>query len=486
MIIDLSTSFLTDSKRVVVLLITSIAAFMSPLDGSIVNVALPSIARSLNAGLGFLILVPTIYLIVLASLQTTFGRLADVKGRVRIFKIGVAVFTVASLFAGFSQDILQLIFCRMIQGVGAAIMGATSTALVAEAYPPSKRGTAIGVNTMAVYAGLTLGPVLGGFLVQGFGWRSIFLVNIPIGITTLLLSTYWLRGLGVKTTKRGFDWVGSATLTLFLVTLLLILSQRDLQFTATQLTTLSALCILSFSAFIYTERRVSEPLMDLHLFTSNRLFSAGNITALLNYLTTAGTVLLISLHLQFILGYSPSEAGLILLTQPLVMVIVAPMAGWLSDRIDARVLSSIGMMIRTAGLLLLAFYSEALSRSFVIIPLFILGLGNGLFSSPNVNSILSSVPQERYGLASGIISTMRTVGQSIGIAIMGSIVSLVMPPGTFAKLSEGAGELIEFFLSGVRLSFFVASILSGLGVFTSLVRGSEHKQGSVADVKMKF
>jgi len=482
--VGLSSSFLADSKRVVVLIIASIAAFMGPLDGSIVNVALPSIARSLNAGLGYLILVPTIYLIVLASLQTTFGRLADVKGRVRVFNIGVGVFTAASLLAGLSQDILQLILFRMIQGVGAAIMGATATALVAEAYPPSKRGTAIGMNIMAAYAGLTLGPVLGGFLVQVFGWRSIFLVNIPIGVATLLLSTYWLRDSSVKAIRRGFDLVGSATLTLFLVSLLLLLSHSDLRFTATQLTTLFALCILSLSAFIYAERSVSEPLIDLRLFTSNRLFSAGNITALLNYSTTAGTVLLISIHLQFILGYSPSEAGLILLTQPLVMVAVAPIAGRLSDRIDARVLSSIGMMIRTAGLLLLAFYSEALSKSFIIIPLIILGLGNGLFSSPNVNSILSSVPKEKYGLASGIINTIRTMGQSIGIAIMGFIVSSVMPPGTFARLSEDAVGLAAFFLSGVRMAFLVASVLSGLGIFTSLARGSEHRQSSSVDVKV--
>jgi EmrB/QacA subfamily drug resistance transporter len=480
----LSTSFLADSKRVVVLIIASIAAFMGPLDGSIVNVALPSIARSLNAGLSYLILVPTIYLIVLASLQTTFGRLADVKGRVRVFNIGVGVFTAASLLAGLSQDILQLILFRVIQGVGAAIMGATATALVAEAYPPSRRGAAIGVNTMAVYAGLTLGPVLGGFLVQVFGWRSIFLVNIPIGFATLFLSAYWLRGLGVKVMRRGFDLVGSATLTTFLVTLLLILSQGDLQFTSAQLTALSTLCVLSLSAFVYSERRVSEPLMDLRLFTSNRLFSAGNITALLNYSTTAGTVLLISIHLQFILGFSPSEAGLILLSQPLVMVVVAPIAGWLSDRIDARVLSSIGMTIRTAGLLLLALYSEALSRSFIIAPLLILGLGNGLFSSPNVNSILSSVPKEKYGLASGILSTIRTMGQSIGIAILGSVVSMAMPPGTFARLGEDADELAAFFLGGVKMAFLTASILSGLGIFTSLIRGSEHKQRASVEVRM--
>jgi EmrB/QacA subfamily drug resistance transporter len=480
----MSALSLADSKRVVVLTIASIAAFMGPLDGSIVNVALPSIARSLNAGLGYLILVPTIYLIVLASLQTTFGRLADVKGRVRVFNIGVCVFTAASLLAGLSQDILQLIIFRMIQGVGAAIMGATATALVAEAYPPSRRGAAIGMNTMAAYAGLTLGPVLGGFLTQVFGWRSVFLVNIPIGVATLVLSTYWLRGLGVKTMRRGFDLVGSATLTIFLVSLLLILSQADLQFTAAQLTALSALCILSLSAFIYAERRVSEPLMDLRLFTSNRLFSAGNITALLNYSTTAGTVLLLSIHLQFILGYSPSEAGLILLTQPLVMVVVAPIAGWLSDRIDARVLSSIGMMVRTAGLLLLALYNEALSRNFIIIPLLILGLGNGLFSSPNVNSILNSVPKEKYGLASGIISTIRTMGQSIGIAIMGFIVSIVMPPGAFARLSEDVAGLSAFFLSGVRMAFLISSILSGVGIFTSLARGSEHRQSYTADAKM--
>lgn len=471
----MSAAELSNSRRLGALLVASVAAFMGTLDGSIVNLALPSIARSLNAGLGYLILVPTTYLIVLASLQTTFGRLADVKGRVKIFNLGVVVFTAASLLAGLSQDILQLILFRVIQGVGAAIMTATSTAIVAEAYPPSKRGAAIGVNTMAVYIGLTVGPVLGGFLVQAFGWRSIFLVNLPIGGLVLLLSVCWLRGLGRSVAQRSFDLAGSATLTIFLATLLLILSQEDLGLNSMQAATLALVSMSSLGAFVYIERRVGEPLMDLHLFTSNRLFSAGNITALLNYSTTAGTVLLISIHLQFILGFTPSEAGLIILTQPLVMVVVAPIAGWLSDRVEARTLSSIGMLIRTLGLLFLAFYDAALSSSFIAVPLFILGLGNGIFSSPNTNSILSSVSRERYGLASGTVGTMRTMGQSLGIAVMGSIVSLMMPPGTFTQLSSDASGLATFFVNGARSAFLVASILSGVGVFTSLIRGKENR-----------
>ncbi|MEM1994639.1 MAG: MFS transporter [Nitrososphaerales archaeon] len=469
---------LKPSRRLGVLIIASIAAFMGTLDGSIVNLALPSIAKALNAGLGYLILVPTIYLIVLASLQTTFGRLADVKGRVRVFNFGVVVFTAASLLAGLSQDILQLIFFRVIQGAGAAIMAATATAIVAEAYPPSKRGAAIGVNTMAVYIGLTVGPVLGGFLVQVFGWRSIFLVNLPIGGLVLLLSVYWLRGMGESSVNRSFDLGGSATLTLFLTSLLLVLSQGDLGFNTVQTATLASVSLISLAAFVHIERRVNEPLMDLHLFTSNRLFSAGNITALLNYSTTAGTVLLISIHLQSILGFSPSEAGLIILTQPLVMVIAAPIAGWLSDHIEARILSSIGMLIRTLGLLMLAFYDAALSSSFIVIPLFILGLGNGMFSSPNTNSILSSVSRERYGLASGTIGTMRTMGQSIGIALMGSIVSYAMPSGTFMHLSSDASGLTTLFVNGAKTAFLTASILSGIGVFTSLIRGKEIKRSS--------
>ena len=464
------------SRRLGALLIASIAAFMGTLDGSIVNLALPNIAKSLNAGLGYLMLVPTIYLIVLASLQTTFGRLADVKGVVRVFNIGVVVFIASSLFAGLSQDIIQLIFFRVVQGVGAATMAATATAIVAEAYPPSKRGAAIGVNTMAVYVWLTVGPVLGGFLVQVFSWRSIFLVNLPIGGLVLLFSAYWLRGIGVRSANRSFDLVGSATLTLFLTTMLLVLSRGDLGFNAMQTATLASVSILSLAAFIHIERRVSEPLMDLRLFTSNRLFSAGNITALLNYSTTAGTVLLISIHLQLILGFSPSEAGLILLAQPLVMVITAPIAGWLSDRIDARIVSSIGMLIRTIGLLLLAFYDPALTSGFIVVPLLILGLGNGIFSSPNTNSILSSVSRERYGLASGTIGTMRTMGQSLGIALMGSIVSLTMPAGAFTRLSSDASGVAAFFLNGAKAAFMVASILSGMGVSTSLIRGRESKQ----------
>ena len=267
---------------------------------------------------------------------------------------------------------------------------------------------------------------------------------------------------------------------MFLVTLLLAIS--GLPLTLWELLALVSACLFSFAGFVYLERRPDiVPLLDLRLFTQNRPFAAGNATALMNYTTSSGTLLVMSLYLQDILGYSPITAGLILLAQPVVMVIIAPISGALSDRTSARILSSLGMMTRVVAFLLLSGLGVSSSVLAILFPLMLVGLGHALFSSPNTNSVMSSVPREELGLASGTLGTVRSSAQAIGVAVMGGVVALALPVGAFAALGAGSaasGAIAQQFVAGMRDAFLVAAVLSAIGVFTSLVRGKDERAHS--------
>jgi EmrB/QacA subfamily drug resistance transporter len=461
-----------------VLLIASVASFMAAFDGSIVNLALPAIARSLQATFADLILISTVYLVVIASFQTSFGRLGDRSGMKRVFVLGVVVFTAGSFLAGLSGGVPELLSFRIVQGVGAAMMSATASALVVAAFPAAERGRALGINLGTVYTGLTAGPFAGGILVQLFGWRSIFYVNVPIGIITVTLAYFYLKQERMERSRAKFDFPGAISLTVFLVTLLLALSGLGLTLWGLAALVLTSAC--SFVSFVLLERRPGiMPLVDLRLFTQNRTFAAGNATALMNYIAASGTLLVMSLYLQEILGYSPFVAGLILLVQPVAMVITAPIAGTLSDRVSAHVLSSLGMLTRVFAFFLLSLLGVSSSGAAIWFPLILVGLGHALFSSPNSNSIMSSVPREEIGLASGTLGTVRSAAQSMGVAVMGGIVAASMPAGAFAALSDGgsvaSAGIAQFFVTGMHEAFLIAALLSAIGVFTSLLRGDDKR-----------
>lgn len=458
--------------------ITSIAYFMIPFDGSAVNVALPYIAHSLHASLSTLIWIPTVYLLVFATLETTMGRLGDIRGKRNLFIITLVIFTAGSLFAGLSASIGQLILARIVQGLGGAGMDAIGLSIITGAFPEGRRGRAFGLNSMVVYIGLTSGPALGGLLVQYLGWRSLFYVNIPIGIVAVVLSILFIQKDATEVKSRQqFDVLGAVTLAGFLITVLLILNGHDFVLPEIGNILLYTSCILFIIGFIYVEERVSQaPLLDLHLFTRNRLFAGGSATALMNYLTVFGTLFVLSVYLQSILGYSPLAAGLILLPQPIFMAISAPIAGALSDRISAQVLSSIGMGLKTIAFLFLATLGTNSSIVSIAIPLVVVGIGHGFFSSPNVNSVMGSVTAEKFGIASGTMGTIRQSGQSIGIAVLGGIVASHLPVGSlniFASTIILNGVLASDFVSGVRIAFIAAAVICGIGIFTSLMRGKQ-------------
>ncbi|MBS7612348.1 MFS transporter [Candidatus Bathyarchaeota archaeon] len=316
------------SYKWIVLLITTVGAFMTPLDSSIVSIALPTIASDLRIDFTMVIWVPTAYLLCLTVLLTSFGRLADIKGRKPLFILGFTIFTIASLLSSVSQNGIQLIIFRAIQGAGAALISANSPAIVTDVFPSNERGKALGVNTMAVYVGLSVGPTLGGLLVQSLGWRSIFYINLPIGIFVITLSLLKLKESTVLKSQQKFDLMGAGTLSIGLTMLLLALTFGGSYGWRTPfILSLFAASGVFLIVFIFLEKRMAEDaVLDVSLFIRNRLFAAANLSALLNYTSYFAVSFLMSFYLQRVLGYSPTQAGLLLLPMPLTMAVLAPIS----------------------------------------------------------------------------------------------------------------------------------------------------------------
>jgi EmrB/QacA subfamily drug resistance transporter len=328
-----------------VLLITTIGAFMSPFDGSVVTVAIPSIAFSINLGLEAAVWIQLAYLLLLTVLLINAGRLADLRGRRRFYTLGFVVFTTGSVLCGLSGTGWQLVFFRAVQGLGAAFISANSPAIVTDTFPRQERGRALGINTMAVYTGLMVGPVLGGILVQNYGWRSIFFVNVPIGIVVITLTILKLNADRPRARGTGFDLAGAATLSISLASTLVVLTLGGVYgWDSAPTLLLGALSVVMLLLFLHIERQLTRfPTLDLSLFTKNRLFAAANGTAFLSYVAVNGITLMMAIYLESIRGFDPQTTGLYLIAQATPMALLSPLSGWLSDRLGSRLLSTLGM-----------------------------------------------------------------------------------------------------------------------------------------------
>ena len=469
----------------IVLLITTIGAFMTPLDGSIVTVAIPSIASSIRIGLEAAVWIPLAYLLLLTVLLINVGRIADLRGRKRFYVLGFIIFTAGSVLCALSITDLQLVIFRALQGVGAALILANSTAIVTDSFPTTERGKALGINTMAVYIGLTAGPVIGGILVQNYGWRSIFYVNVPIGILVITLTILKLKETRTGRMSGGFDLAGAATLSIALASLLVVLTLGSTYGWVSTLT--FALLIVSgamFMLFLQIETRLARyPTFDLSLFTRNRLFAAANATALLSYVAFYGVTLMIAIYLQSIRGLNPETAGFYLISESAAMAILSPFSGWLSDRFGSRLLSTLGMLVVTVGLYLFSQLNASSSALDVISRLVVVGVGFGVFSSPNTSAVMGSVKQMKLGVAAGTLGTMRFMGQSVGLALLGMVMAATVPPKTllalFTGLSVQDSVAITEFVQGMRNFFLIASIIGVLATLTSMVRGRENRDLNV-------
>ncbi len=459
-----------------VLLVTTIGVFMVSLDTSIVTIALPSIASSIHMGLEAAVWIQLAYLLLLTVLLINAGRLADLKGRKRLYTLGFFIFTISSALCGTSGTDLQLIAFRAIQGVGAALIASNSSAILTDAFPGSELGKALGVYSMAIYTGLVTGPIVGGILVQGFGWRSIFFVNVPIGIVVILLATMTLKET-VRTRRggEGFDFAGAVSLSVALAAILVLLTLAGIVGLATTLTLL-LISGVSFISFLRIEAKVARyPVFELSLFTKNRLFAAANTTAFLAYVAFTGVTLMMSIFLQNVKGLNPSTTGLFLVSISLSMALLSPISGWLSDRFGSRSLSTAGMMCVTLGLYLFSELNTTSSTEEVILKLVLLGVGFGLFSSPNTSAVMGSVERSKLGVAAGTLGTMRFMGQAIGLALLGAVISTAIPPkamlAIFTGLNAQNSVTASEFTSGMRTFFLVTAGVGGISTAISMVRG---------------
>jgi EmrB/QacA subfamily drug resistance transporter len=450
-----------------VLLVSTFAAFLTPFLTSAVNLALPSIGKDLHANAINLGWVISSFILTSAIFLLPFGRLGDIIGRKKVFTIGIVLFTISTFLIVFSQSIITLIILRIFQGFSSAMIFGTSMAILTSVFQPGERGRAIGINITATYLGLSLGPVVGGLLTHYLGWRSIFAFLVPFGIISVVLiqtkiKTEWAEAVGEK-----FDWRGSVIYGIALASFMYGFSRLP--------SSLGWICIatgvLMAVVFLFFENRISNPVFDIRLILKNRIFAFSGIAALINYSATSAIGFFISLYLQYLKGLDARTAGLIMISQPIAMTLLSPLAGKLSDKRNPGAIASAGMGITASGLVLLCFISETTPDYLIVLLLLLMGVGFGLFSSPNSNAIMSSVEKRHLGVASGVVGTMRMVGQmmSMGIAMM--LISLfigkqTITPATYPGL-----------ITAMRTGFVIFSILSVFGIFASLAR--HEKRGNL-------
>ncbi|MFA4965879.1 MAG: MFS transporter, partial [Thermoleophilia bacterium] len=458
-------------RRWELLALTSVGAFMGPLDGSIVSVALPVMGRDLGLSFAASMWVQAAYLLTMAVLLIPLGRLADARGRVRFYLLGTAVFTCGSVLAALSVNGTWLIGSRIFQAAGAALLGATAGAIVTAVFPPRERGRALGINVMAVYLGLSVGPPLGGFLADGLGWRWIFLINLPIGLLVLLWGWRLLprseREAGAPGAPRA-DTLGAALLAAFLISLLVPLTFAPEWGWAAPHTVLPLLAAFAaLAGFVLAERRAPRPLLDLDLLLHNRLFAAANLAALLNYMALYAVSILTAIWLEVVQGRSAGLTGWLMLGQPLMMAALSPFSGRLSDRIGSRVLATGGMVGVAGGMVVLGSMPAAAGMARVVAGLVVVGLGMAAFSAPNTSAIMGSVRRDQLSLASAFTGTMRTVGQALSVAVLGGIAaSQLGRVGSRLLFTHGHGagavaaRAVDGYASGYALALFAGAGLA--------------------------
>lgn len=403
-----------------VMVAVAMGVFLATIDGSIVNVALPTLAIALETEFAWAEWVVLAYLLTVTSLMLGVGRLADMVGKKAIYQLGFVIFVLGSALCGVSPNVGWLIGFRVLQAVGAAMMMALGTAIVTEAFPTEERGKALGVVGLMVSLGIIAGPTLGGLILSSLSWRWIFYVNVPIGLAGIVLVGRYVPARKPQGGQR-FDGMGAGLLFWGLLALLVALSLgQGVGFANGLVMGLLLMAAILMGVFIVVELRVSQPMLDLHLFR-DALFSVNLLTGFLAFIVSSGTILLMPFYLQNVLGLPPASLGVVMGVVPLLVGLIAPFSGRLSDRVGSRILTTIGLGILLVGYGLVATLGLETSIVGYVLRFAPVGIGLGFFQSPNNSAIMGAAPRNRLGVASGLLSVTRTLGQTTGVALFGSV-----------------------------------------------------------------
>ena len=451
-------------NKKIVLLITTLGAFIVPFMVSSINVALPSISKEFAMNTVLLNWVVLSFMLSIAVFILPFGRVADIFGRKRLLLYGMSGYTIASILCGISFDTGMLIASRVLQGISGAIISVTIISMLSSVYFQGERGRALGINVAATYIGLSSGPFLGGFLTKYLGWRSIFFLVVPVGIIIIIillnLKQDWAEAKGEE-----FDYKGSI---IYGVSLFAVIYGFSLirSFWGITLILIGFVLMIIFGFY---ENRVKNPILNMTLIKNNKILIFSSLAALINYSATFVVGYLLSLYLQYIKGFDPQQAGLILIAQPLIQALFSPLAGRLSDRIEPQMVASLGMAVTTTGLTFFIFLTENTNVKYIIAALLIIGFGFALFSSPNTNAIMGSVAKKYYGVASGVIGSARSVGQTFSMGITSLVMVFYMGNVQISRSNY------PNFLISIKATFIILTILCFFGIFASIARGKINK-----------
>jgi EmrB/QacA subfamily drug resistance transporter len=449
---------------------------MAYLDSSIVVIGLPTILKSLNASIVHGIWIITSYILMMTMLLVLLGRLGDLYGRVRLYTFGFAVFTVGSLLCALSKTGSQLVMFRFLQGGGAALIMANSAAIITDAFPKEQLGMGLGTNIMSVNLGSIAGYTLGGIMISAFGWPSIFLINVPIGIFGTIIAYLNLKEISVKPPSGKFDYAGSILYCIGISTIIIALAIGDPLSVRNLAILACGLAVFGFVIFI--ELRQQFPTLDLRLFKI-RQFAAANIASFLNSVAFSCGPFLRSLYLQLVLGYSPAKTGILLIPMEIILFVVSPISGRLSDKYGSRVLSSVGLSLNAAALFWFSTLNAQSTYSSVLVSLVLFGFGMALFFPPNSSAIMGSVSPEKRGVANGIRMTINQTGNVLSVPFCLLLMTLVMPYNRLSQIVgtsqlNGANEIPEF-LRAINHACLILGFIMLLAIIPSLLRGPKLK-----------
>lgn len=431
------------SKKWYVMASVAMGVFLATIDGSIVNVAMPTLVKDLNVDFSIVEWVILIYLLTVTILMLGIGRFADMIGKKKIYSTGFLVFTLGSVLCGLSPTVYWLIAFRVFQAIGASMMMALGTAIITEAFPPSERGMALGISGLMVSLGVITGPTIGGIILESASWHWLFFVNIPVGLIGILMVIRFVPSIKPRG-GQVFDVMGSVLFFTSLISFLLALTTWQRTGLGPFILGLSVSWIVFLFLFVVHERRTKSPLIDLKLF-NNGLFSVNLITGFITFILGSGTTLLMPFYLQNVLQHSPRTVGLLMATIPITVGIIGPISGWLSDRIGSRPLTVIGLGVLITGYLSISSLNESTNAIGFILRSIPVGLGIGIFQSPNNSAIMGAAPKDRLGVVSGLLAITRTLGQTTGTAAVAALwVSRVnFHAGSFLLETTSASKAIQ-------------------------------------------